>query len=359
MSVPGERYHELSRSIVADFQASVRSSDWTEAEPLRGRIVLTEERIVLAVDETNRAIGLSDVFDIVQGVSRRSEGESTETVTLAFRSGGARETVSISADATTMFNFQRLLYRELLAGTHIVTVHRSRVGEDGGGPQDCELDITGTRVRLRAEGTGETVTISRADVTRFNTRSTRPSTEEATPAVVLYSDSGDRVGKTTISMPSFRTLNLFGRYLRADLLPPDEVGPTSEAPESVEILLVDDDPHDLEMAEVFLKQQSDRFVLTSVSTASEGLRRLAGEAGAAGGFDCVVSDYQMPGVDGLEFLGAIRDRYPALPFILYTGQGSTEVMKQAILDDVTDYVEKDVGREQYEILAERIRRSVR
>ncbi|NPB82132.1 HTR-like protein, partial [Shigella sonnei] len=52
-------------------------------------------------------------------------------------------------------------------------------------------------------------------------------------------------------------------------------------------------------------------------------------------------------------------RYPELPFILYTGQGSEAVAKQAILDDATDYVEKDVGREQYEVLAERIRKAVR
>ncbi len=160
-------------------------------------------------------------------------------------------------------------------------------------------------------------------------------------------------------MPSFRALNLFGRYLRADLLSTDKIGTTAGFNDTIEILLVDDDPHDIEMAEVFLQEQSDQFSFTSVLTASDGLDALNQVDTPAEFFDCIVSDYQMPGTDGLGFLNEIRERYPNLPFILYTGQGSKKVIKQAILDDVTDYVEKGVGREQYEILSERIRKAVR
>jgi DNA-binding NtrC family response regulator len=54
----------------------------------------------------------------------------------------------------------------------------------------------------------------------------------------------------------------------------------------------------------------------------------------------------------------VRQRYPDLPFILFTGQGNEEIAKQAILDDVTDYVEKGVGTDQYALLAERIWKAV-
>jgi len=65
------------------------------------------------------------------------------------------------------------------------------------------------------------------------------------------------------------------------------------------------------------------------------------------------------GMAGMGLRNAVRGGYPTLPFILYTGQGSERVAKQAILDDVTDYVEKDVGPGQYEVLASRIEKAVR
>jgi CheY-like chemotaxis protein len=349
----------LSGPIVADFHADVELSNWTEGESSQARIVLTDEKMGVAIDGAKRTIGLSNVFDIVQGISPQWAAGSTETITLAFRANGRRETISVSTGVETLVKFQRVLYKQLLNGTSVVATYRSRIGGEKSEPCEYELAVTGSRISLRLEEADDQITIRRDDITQFKTPSSSPANEEPKPVVVIYSDTGDQVAKTTVSMPSFRILNLFGRYLRTDLLSTDEIKTTSERKNTIEILLVDDDSHDLEMAEVFLKEQSNRFSITSVLSASEALDILDQRDGDTGSFDCVVSDYRMPGIDGLEFLSKIRDDYPELPFILYTGQGSKKVVKQAILDDVTDYVEKDVGREQYEVLAERIQKAVR
>ncbi|WP_276273025.1 response regulator [Haloarcula litorea] len=74
--------------------------------------------------------------------------------------------------------------------------------------------------------------------------------------------------------------------------------------------------------------------------------------------DCVVSDYDMPGRDGLDLLAAVRADHPDLPFILYTAKGSEEVASDAISAGVTDYVQKDVSGDPHTLLANRVRQAV-
>jgi CheY-like chemotaxis protein len=75
-------------------------------------------------------------------------------------------------------------------------------------------------------------------------------------------------------------------------------------------------------------------------------------------FDCVVSDYEMPGMDGLELLDAVRETYPKIPFILLTGGGSEQIASKAISAGVTDYLKKGDGREQFAVLANRIENAI-
>nr|WP_252718750.1 response regulator [Haloarcula sp. CBA1122] len=73
----------------------------------------------------------------------------------------------------------------------------------------------------------------------------------------------------------------------------------------------------------------------AANSATEALERLDG-----GGFDCVVSDYEMPEMDGLELLEEIRETNPSIPFILLTGRGDEETASAAIAAGVADYLLK-------------------
>ena len=121
----------------------------------------------------------------------------------------------------------------------------------------------------------------------------------------------------------------------------------------IRVLHVDDDPDLAEVAATFLERQDDRFAVEIAASAREGRDRLD-----AGEFDCVISDYDMPGRNGIEFLEAVREEYPDLPFVLYTGKGSEEVASDAISAGVTDYLQKERGTSQYEVLANRVRNAV-
>ena len=123
----------------------------------------------------------------------------------------------------------------------------------------------------------------------------------------------------------------------------------STVPDAIHVLHVDDEPDFADMAASFLEREDERLSIRTATSAEAGLERLGDDE-----FDCVISDYDMPGTTGIEFLRAVRDDYPDLPFILYTGKGSEEVASDAISAGVSDYLQKETGTDQYSVLANRI-----
>ena len=119
-------------------------------------------------------------------------------------------------------------------------------------------------------------------------------------------------------------------------------------PEAIDVLHVDDDPSVLDLAEAYFERELDAAAVTSVTDPEAALDRLDGDS-----FDCIVSDYDMPEMDGLEFFEAIPERHRKIPFVLYTGKGSEEIASQALNVGVTGYFQKG-GPEQLRRLANRV-----
>lgn len=119
--------------------------------------------------------------------------------------------------------------------------------------------------------------------------------------------------------------------------------------ESIHILHVDDNRKFAKVTETFLNEVDDRFRIHSETDPTAGFEYLL-----ANDVDCVISDQDMPGSTGIEFLQRVRQQYPDLPFILYTGRGSEEVASKAIMAGVTDYLQKGSGNDNYELLANRV-----
>jgi len=101
---------------------------------------------------------------------------------------------------------------------------------------------------------------------------------------------------------------------------------------------VDDELTHLKTTRIFLKRVAKGdFEIVSVLSAEEALEKLETED-----FDVVVSDYKMPGMDGIEFLEAVRkgDKYANTPFIIFTGMGGAEVAKEALKKGAERYITK-------------------
>jgi len=123
--------------------------------------------------------------------------------------------------------------------------------------------------------------------------------------------------------------------------------------ESIRILHVDDEPGFAEMASEFLSREDDRFDIENALNTADGLAKLESSE-----FDCIISDFDMPDRNGIEFLEEIRTIQPDLPFILFTGKGSEEIASEAISAGVTDYLQKQGGLDQFALLGNRIENAV-
>jgi len=102
----------------------------------------------------------------------------------------------------------------------------------------------------------------------------------------------------------------------------------------IQVLAVDDERDLCALTKQFLEMSKDFFVDTANSV-QEALAKLS-----ANHFDAIVSDYQMPGEDGIHFLKSLRSIGDRTPFILFTGKGREEVIIEALNNGADSYLQK-------------------
>ncbi|PKG31807.1 PAS domain S-box protein, partial [Methanoregula sp.] len=121
----------------------------------------------------------------------------------------------------------------------------------------------------------------------------------------------------------------------------------------ISVLYVDDEANLLDIARIYLERTGDFTVETAIS-APEALALLQERA-----FDAIVSDYQMPEMDGIAFLHQVRTSGDTIPFILFTGRGREEVVIQALNEGADFYLQKGgEPKSQFAELAHKVRQAV-
>ncbi len=103
---------------------------------------------------------------------------------------------------------------------------------------------------------------------------------------------------------------------------------------TIHALYIDDEPVLLEITKVFLELDGG-IEVTVMENAVEALTSLRSRA-----FDVIVSDYQMPAMDGVALLKALKAAGDTTPFILFTGKGWEEVAIEAINNGADFYLQK-------------------
>jgi PAS domain S-box-containing protein len=120
------------------------------------------------------------------------------------------------------------------------------------------------------------------------------------------------------------------------------------------LLYVDDEPDLLDLCKLFLEREGE-FSVATVTSAKSALQALSERT-----FDAIISDYQMPAMDGIEFLKQVRKDFKDIPFILFTGKGREEVVIEAINNGADFYLQKGgAPRAQFSELSHKIRQAIR
>jgi CheY-like chemotaxis protein len=122
---------------------------------------------------------------------------------------------------------------------------------------------------------------------------------------------------------------------------------------TVSILIVDDEP---DVADLFRQRfrreaRQGLYVLHFALSAQEALERLGGEIKPQ--LIVILSDINMPGMDGLALLREIKERRPDLPVMMVTAYGDEERRRRAAEYGAAEFLTKPVD---FDILKERLRR---
>jgi PAS domain S-box-containing protein len=104
--------------------------------------------------------------------------------------------------------------------------------------------------------------------------------------------------------------------------------------DEIRVLYIDDEPVLRKVAKVFL-EQSGNFSVEPIDSALAALDLTRQEK-----FDAIISDYKMPGMDGITLLKNLKERGDVTPFIIFTGRGREEVAIEALNSGADFYLQK-------------------
>ena len=118
------------------------------------------------------------------------------------------------------------------------------------------------------------------------------------------------------------------------------------------LLIVDDEEPQRTMLASILGRAG--FEADTAPDGRSGLERVA-----TGGYDLVLTDQRMPGVDGLELLERSRRSHPGLPVVLMTAFGSVSTAVEAMKRGAADYLTKPFERDELLLVIEKVLRRQR
>ena len=111
---------------------------------------------------------------------------------------------------------------------------------------------------------------------------------------------------------------------------------------SASIIVVDDEPDVADLFRQRFRREARQgiYVMHFAASGEEALALLSG--GIEPGVIVILSDINMPGMDGLQLLGEIKERFPDLPVMMVTAYGDDERRRRATELGAAEFLTKPV-----------------
>ena len=228
----------MEESVVADFVGRVHASDFGSDDPVTGRILLSQRRLVLATDDGKATVPLSKVFDIVVGtVPGDLQSFFSDSVTVAYERDGSRRTALVEGEPDDMERFTRLLFKALLRGVTVTVRHPAKLGGRVTDASDHTASISLSPGAIGFADCPDQFTVELSSVIDYE-RTNRTIAGEKRPALVFRHVPDTQTVTSIATVPDKRILNVLGRYIKLEY---DEVMEDVEAfdptEEQLEILV--------------------------------------------------------------------------------------------------------------------------
>jgi helix-turn-helix protein len=207
----------MSESVIADFVAKFNSDRLRRADPIKGRILLSEKRLVLAVNDNDKlTIPLNSIFDIAVGhVPEELDGFFDATVTVAFERNDRQFVAVIEDDDETVQKFSNVLFKAILNGIQMTIKHPARVG---GRVMDTEFEPAKLFLKPRKvefKNPDRIVEVKLSAVTEFSREEREIAGAKRPVLEVRHMPQGESL-LTQVATDSSRKMSILGRYLRLE-----------------------------------------------------------------------------------------------------------------------------------------------
>ena len=227
----------MSESVVADFVGRFFAPG-VEGDPPKGRIVLSQRRLVLAADGYKETIPLSNVFDVTIGqVPPEMAGYFNDTVTVAYRTDQGRGVAAIEGKDTDIDRFATVLFKVLLNGTKALARHPAKVGGRVVDTDTRKTSLDVTQGALTFVGPDDSFTVDLRHVVAVE-RAQRDLGNGSHPVVSFRHIEDGTAVTSEVGMTSGRLTNILGRYVRlryADVK--EELADVDPSEEELEVLV--------------------------------------------------------------------------------------------------------------------------
>lgn len=206
----------MEESVVADFVGRVHTPDVSGTEPVAGRVLLSQRRLVLVTDDAKTTVPLSAVFDVAVGtVPGNLQSFFRDTVTVAYEELNQRRTAVIEGKPEAIERFRTVLFKALLHGVTVTVRHPAKVGGRITDADDQSAAVKLEPGAIRFVSCPEPFGIDLSTVVDYE-RSRRTLAGTTRPTLsVRHAPEGTPV-TSLVTVPDGRTLNVIGRYVKLE-----------------------------------------------------------------------------------------------------------------------------------------------